>query len=77
MGSRFAKALLRAGASVAVFEVGVTPERVEAVFGDVPRERLAVLEADVTSRASLEARLAEITRPFGVPFGLVNNAAIA
>src|SRR5690242_8210276 len=76
LGSRFAKALLRAGASVAVFEVGVTPERVASVFGDVLRENLLVLEADVTRRASLEAALAEVSERFGAPFGLVNNAAI-
>lgn len=76
LGSRFAKALLRAGASVAVFELGVTPERTASVFADVPQERLAVLEADVTKRPSLEAALADVTARFGVPFGLVNNAAL-
>src|SRR6188768_2085118 len=76
LGSRFTRALLRAGASVGVFEVGVTPERVASIFGDVPRERLEVLEADVTRRPSLEAALAQVTARFGTPFGLVNNAAI-
>jgi NAD(P)-dependent dehydrogenase (short-subunit alcohol dehydrogenase family) len=75
LGSRFTRALLRSGARVAVFELGVTPERVERVFPDAPRD-LAVLEADVTRRESLERALAEATEGFGPPFGLVNNAAI-
>jgi len=76
LGSRFTKALLHAGAAVAVFEVGVTPERIDSVFADVPHDRLSVLEADVTRRASLEAALGSVTERFGPPFGLVNNAAI-
>jgi NAD(P)-dependent dehydrogenase (short-subunit alcohol dehydrogenase family) len=76
LGARFTRALLRSGARVAVFELGVTPERVEHALGDTRRADLAVLEADVTRRESLERALAEATERFGPPFGLVNNAAI-
>ena len=77
LGSQFTRTMLALGAAVAAVDL---PERVaqaRAVFGDrVDGPRLACLEADVTSRDSLEAALAQVESRLGVPDGLVNAAAI-
>src|SRR6185436_5585391 len=72
LGRRFASALVERGARVAIFDVGVDRPRP----GGWTAERVMVVEADVTAKASLEAALAQVTSAWEVPFGLVNNAAL-
>jgi NAD(P)-dependent dehydrogenase (short-subunit alcohol dehydrogenase family) len=77
LGSQFAKTLLALGAAVAVVDLPDGIARARNVFeGSIGNSRLACVGADVTSRDSLEAALAEVERTFGVPDGLLNAAAI-
>ena len=68
LGRCFASSLLDLGARVAVLDVAVEKERVNG--------KHILLKADVTDRASMEQALERITETFGVPSGLVNNAAL-
>ncbi len=68
LGRAFTERLTAAGGRVAVLDRAV--DRVAAGDAVMP------VEADVTSRASLEAALALIEGRFGTPDGLVNAAAI-
>lgn len=68
LGRRFAQDLLDAGAWVALVDL-----KEDKKFKN---KHLMFAQADVTKRASLEFALKKITKEMGVPFGLVNNAAI-
>ena len=68
-------ALVDAGANVAVIEPRPDDAVTKAKFGEAAR-KIAVLQADVTKRASLEAARAVIEKLFGAPHGLINNAAL-
>ena len=71
LGRRFTAALSERGARVAILDI----ERPEPYEAD-PGERLLFINADVTRRDSLESALAQITRKWGVPHALINNAAV-
>lgn len=75
IGRALSEALLEAGANVAVIEPGADEAVTERLFG-AASPRLAVFKADVTDRASLIEASAAIVERFGVPHGLVNNAAL-
>lgn len=68
-------ALVDAGANVVVIEPRADDAVTRTKFGEAAKN-IAVLQADVTQRASLEAARAEITKLFGAPHGLINNAAL-
>lgn len=74
MGGEYARALLRRGASVIGLDLRASAA-VDALLADFP-QTFAFLEADVTSKASLIAALAQAEGRFGTPTVLVNNAAI-
>lgn len=77
IGRALTVAFVNAGANAAVIELDAGPAQVERAFGDLASSsRIAVFEADVTDRDSLEAAAAEIVERFGPPHGLVNNAAL-
>lgn len=77
LGRRFSLALAERGARVAVFDVDVTARRVAQRFGAQRRNpRLLFVPVDVTKRASIETGLRRVTRRWGVPHGLINNAAL-
>jgi NAD(P)-dependent dehydrogenase (short-subunit alcohol dehydrogenase family) len=72
LGRRFTSALVERGARVAVLDLGTQR-------GGDPGwspERVMVVEADVTRKASLDSALAAVTSRWETPFGLVNNAAL-
>jgi NAD(P)-dependent dehydrogenase (short-subunit alcohol dehydrogenase family) len=73
LGRRFTSALIERGARVAIFDVGTDDRPRDSRW---PGDRVMVVEADVTGKASLEAALARVTAAWEVPFGLVNNAAL-
>jgi NAD(P)-dependent dehydrogenase (short-subunit alcohol dehydrogenase family) len=77
LGQAFCEALTRHNARVAILDRSPDPVRAAAAItaGGGPKSTL-LIEADVTSRASLEAALAEIERRWETPAGLVNNAAL-
>jgi NAD(P)-dependent dehydrogenase (short-subunit alcohol dehydrogenase family) len=72
LGAAFTRALLAAGARVAVIDLAETVSS----FRDADPSRLQVYTADVTSRAALESIRADLRKSWGEPFGLVNNAAL-
>jgi NAD(P)-dependent dehydrogenase (short-subunit alcohol dehydrogenase family) len=76
LGSSFARALLAAGARVAILDTTAGADAAAELFGDVGDDRLRVYAADVTSKTEL-ARVSEsIAAAWEVPSGLVNNAAL-
>ena len=70
LGWQYTRALLEHGARVAVFDLA------ESSDPNVDPERLRYFQVDVTERATIEAALADLKPDWGVPFGLVNNAAL-
>ena len=74
LGGSFARALLGAGASVAMLDL-VAPGD-DLAFPAEHADRLAYVKADVTDTASLTAALDTVTARFSTPTGLVNCAAL-
>lgn len=77
LGRQFTLALADLGARVAVFDVDASRERVAERFGERSEDQaIMFLEADVTDRGSIEGALSRLNDGWGVPHGLVNNAAL-
>ena len=70
LGSSFTKALLSAGARVAVIDSAEAGKAMDT------HDRLRIYRADITSKAALAEALEKIEREWGAPYGLVNNAAL-
>lgn len=68
LGRQFTRALLGSGARIAVIDAA------EPKAGVDPG--VMVQRADITNKASVQAAADAITARLGVPFGLVNNAAL-
>lgn len=75
LGRQFAAALLEQGARVAVVDLDAADKPLPPAF-QAYADNCAMVSADVTERASLESALARIEATLGVPYGLVNNAAL-
>jgi NAD(P)-dependent dehydrogenase (short-subunit alcohol dehydrogenase family) len=67
LGRQFTTALRAQGARVAIIDQAV---------GTSDDADVMVLRADITDRASVQAAADEIVAAWGVPFGLINNAAL-
>ncbi len=77
LGREFSRTLAQAGAKVVVLDVEADPDAVRNCLGELAdNENAMFLSCDVTSRASVEQALQEITARWGVPDGLINNAAL-
>lgn len=77
IGRAMANGLVGCGANVAIVEPNASDEATAKAFPDGPGDKvIKAFKADVTDRASLEAALEAITKHFGTPSGLVNNAAL-
>lgn len=77
LGRQFSLALADRGARVAVFDIEATEARVAERFGDRRADaHLVFVPVDVTDRRSLESGLREVNAHWGIPHGLVNNAAL-
>ena len=76
IGRAMANGLVGCGANVAIVEPNASDEATAKAFPDAPDDVIKAFSADVTDRASLEAALEAITKHFGTPSGLVNNAAL-
>jgi NAD(P)-dependent dehydrogenase (short-subunit alcohol dehydrogenase family) len=76
LGSSFTRALLGAGARVAVIDMTDGAARRADLFGNVGPDRLRLYAADITSRAALERVRNEVMEAWDRPFGLINNAAL-
>jgi NAD(P)-dependent dehydrogenase (short-subunit alcohol dehydrogenase family) len=75
LGRQFSKALAERGAYVAAIDRRILAGTIENAFPQ-QHQKMLFLEADVTSRASLESALAAIQERFGSPEILVNNAGL-
>lgn len=77
LGVQFTAALREAGARVIVLDVAVTEETVPAHVGRGagPADPMLV-RCDITDRQAVHAALDRIVAAWGVPHGLVNNAAL-
>jgi NAD(P)-dependent dehydrogenase (short-subunit alcohol dehydrogenase family) len=77
LGRQFSLALSDRGARVAIFEVHVDEQRVADRFGErCADDSFLFLPVDVTQRSSIEAGLNQVNATWGVPYALINNAAI-
>lgn len=77
LGREFSLALAARGARVAVLDVRVDRSLVSERFGErATDDCFLFVEADVTDRQSVEAGLARVVEHWGVPYALVNNAAM-
>lgn len=77
LGVQFTGALREAGARVAVLDIAVSEEAVAARYGREARSTdLMFVRCDITDRCSVDAALAQVVGAWGVPHGLVNNAAL-
>ena len=75
LGSRYVSALAEAGASVAAFDLpGRTSAQVDALGAG--KRPVAAHAVDVTNRKAVDAAIASVTKAFGVPTILVNNAGL-
>jgi NAD(P)-dependent dehydrogenase (short-subunit alcohol dehydrogenase family) len=76
LGARYVLALADAGASVAAFDLaGKAHPIVEQAVAD--GRRVSVHDVDVTVRADVDRAIAQVTRRFGTPTILINNAGLA
>ena len=77
LGSQFAQSLCNAEARVAVFDIKFTKSEFEQKFGDfLSNDRIMGVNVDITNRSSIERGLVEVEKRWGIPYGLINNAAI-
>lgn len=77
LGQQFSKSLIERGARVAIFDCAA--DRVVSggrLCADLPHDQLLLVGVDVTSRASLENALDQVKAQWGVPWGLINAAAL-
>lgn len=74
LGGEYAKCFLERGARVAGLDVQLSAN-IES-FTEVYPNRFMSCQADVTAKSSLEAALTDISKMFGTPTVLINNAAI-
>jgi len=73
LGRQFASALLKGGANVAILDCAVGKDASDELGVD---NRVLLIETDVTNKASVQEALALVIDRFGVPYGLINNAAL-
>lgn len=70
LGQRYMNALLDRGARAALLDTTIHQD------WDSPSENVLWIGADVTDKASLEYALTKIKTHWGIPYALINNAAL-
>ncbi len=77
LGRQFTGVLLDQGAKVAIFDVSADGKKaVERFPGQHGNPNLMFLQTDITSRSSIAAGLAQVNNKWGIPYALINNAAL-
>lgn len=77
LGRQFSLALITHGAKVVVLDIRVEKKIIERYFSKyINSGNLLILQTDITKRSSLKKALLKINKLFGVPYGLINNAAL-
>jgi NAD(P)-dependent dehydrogenase (short-subunit alcohol dehydrogenase family) len=69
LGKQYCRSLIQAGAKVAIFDSALTSDTEE-------NEDHITLKVDITKRLEIENALKNVIEKWGVPFGLINNAAL-
>ena len=72
LGQEFSKALQLYNARVVVLDINID----KAVSPNIESDNLLTISCDVTSKKEIELSLSIITEHWGVPYGLINNAAL-
>jgi NAD(P)-dependent dehydrogenase (short-subunit alcohol dehydrogenase family) len=75
LGKQFATILIEKGVKVAVFDIAVN-ENSKQIFGEKPGRNLMILKVDITCADSIRKGLGQVTKEWGVPYALINNAAL-
>lgn len=77
LGRQFTLSQLEHGAKVAVFDALADEDRIAQRYGEhCANPNLRFFKVDVTLRDSIEAAVRDVVALWGVPHGLVNNAAL-
>ena len=77
LGRQFTRALLGAGARVAIFDAAAQSERVAERLGDLAQHpNLLWQRVDVTRRESIREAVGHVAERWEAPHALVNNAAL-
>lgn len=77
LGKQFCLSLLEYGAKVAVLDICVDENMIESTFKAYSRHPdLKFIPCDISSKQSLADSLEEISSHWGIPDGLINNAAL-
>jgi NAD(P)-dependent dehydrogenase (short-subunit alcohol dehydrogenase family) len=77
LGRQFALTFADRGAKVAIFDVQVDGHRVAERFGERRFDsNLCFIPVDITQRTSIEAGLQQVSKLWGTPHALINNAAL-
>lgn len=77
LGRQFSETMVAAGANVAIFDSSQNSIlRAKEFFNAELLKRIICLEVDVTDAASIKEGLEEVIKQWGVPHGLINNAAL-
>jgi NAD(P)-dependent dehydrogenase (short-subunit alcohol dehydrogenase family) len=77
LGRQFASILLDQGAIVAVFDTQLDASFIWKRYGELSQHsNISFHKVDVTNRPSIEAAYHEVSERRGIPYGLVNNAAL-
>lgn len=77
LGRQFSSALLGYGAKIAIFDIQVDEHQIIERFGKRSKEEnLLFLPVDVTQRHSIEYGLKKVNEKWGIPYALINNAAL-
>ena len=74
LGGEYVRTLLKAGASVAAFDIH--PENPKGDLRSINSEKLILVKTDIGNRKSIEQGLETVTSRLGDPDVLINNAAI-
>jgi NAD(P)-dependent dehydrogenase (short-subunit alcohol dehydrogenase family) len=77
LGRQYTRALLQQGAKVANFDLLNQKDQIKKWFPDFQQQgNIFFVPVDVTRRDSLESGLDQVRARWGVPHGLINNAAL-
>lgn len=77
LGLQFSSALINSGAKVAIFDMNL-PDNIlnNEIEEKLKGGSLIILQVDVTQKNSIKRGMKEVIAKWGVPHGLINNAAL-
>ena len=77
LGRQFAVSLADRGAKVAIFDLRANDHILKERFGaDYDNDKIKFFQVDVTQKDSIETGIKKVESTWGIPYGLINNAAL-